>query len=169
MKCLLLNASMEILRILSWQKAITLWYCHKVNILENYDILLHSPNIDMPMPSVIQLKKYVNPYSKRNKISYSRYNILVRDRFTCQYCGTKFSEKLLTLDHVIPKRLKGETSWENIVACCKLCNSHKSGRTPLHAKMKLLKEPIKPKFLYNQLYEEEAIQAKEIWRKYIYK
>ena len=61
-----------------------------------------------------------------------------RDNNTCQYCGSK--EKIGT-DHIIPKCRGGSHDFDNIVACCKSCNSKKGGRTPEEAGMRLAKRP----------------------------
>jgi 5-methylcytosine-specific restriction endonuclease McrA len=45
---------------------------------------------------------------------------------------------------VIPRRLGGTHSWENLVTACALCNHKKGGRTVLQADMKLLKKPKIP-------------------------
>ncbi len=78
------------------------------------------------------------------RVRFSRRNIFMRDDDTCQYCGQRFSRKLLSLDHVIPRSQCGKTHWTNIVASCIPCNSKKGGRTPSQAKMRLLKEPKEP-------------------------
>jgi hypothetical protein len=39
---LLLNASYEPLRVISWQKALTLFFAGKVEIVEEYDREIHS-------------------------------------------------------------------------------------------------------------------------------
>ena len=49
--------------------------------------------------------------------AFTRFNLFLRDRFTCQYCG---SQQHLTFDHVIPRRLGGRTTWENITTACAL-------------------------------------------------
>ncbi|MFQ5615971.1 MAG: HNH endonuclease, partial [Anaerolineales bacterium] len=49
-----------------------------------------------------------------------------------------------TLDHVIPRRLGGEHTWENLVTACSGCNHKKGGRTAEQANMKLLCQPHKP-------------------------
>jgi 5-methylcytosine-specific restriction endonuclease McrA len=66
---------------------------------------------------------------------------LVRDNYTCCYCG---SHDELTLDHVIPRSKGGKSNFENCVASCKKCNTNKGNRTPGEACMKLLKRPYKP-------------------------
>ena len=93
----------------------------------------------LPVPSVIRLLEYRRiPFQGR---ALSRKNILVRDRYTCQYCHKTFSGGDLTLDHVIPRSRAGETSWENMVACCHTCNNRKGSRTPEEAGMRLLRQP----------------------------
>jgi len=78
------------------------------------------------------------------RVRFSRRNIFMRDNDTCQYCGGRFSRKLLSLDHVIPRSQNGKTNWENIVAACIPCNSRKGGGTPKEARMSLLRSPKKP-------------------------
>lgn len=67
-----------------------------------------------------------------------------RDRCLCAYCGQKFNESELTLDHVYPKKLGGKDSFLNLVAACKKCNNFKDCKTPEQAKMPLLYVPYVP-------------------------
>jgi 5-methylcytosine-specific restriction endonuclease McrA len=53
-----------------------------------------------------------------------RSRILRRDQFICFYC----SQEATTVDHVIPRRLGGLDSDDNLVASCKKCNLVKGGR-----------------------------------------
>ena len=53
-----------------------------------------------------------------------KQRILRRDGFICQYCGQEAN----TVDHVIPRRLNGNDSDDNLVASCKRCNYAKGGR-----------------------------------------
>jgi hypothetical protein len=69
----------------------------------------------------------------------TRANILLRDDETCQYCGKRTRD--LTLDHVIPRSRGGPSTWENLVACCKLCNGRKGNRLPKEVNMRLLRPP----------------------------
>ena len=41
--------------------------------------------------------------------------MFLRDRFTCQYCGSRDD---LTFDHVMPRSRGGRTTWENVVTAC---------------------------------------------------
>ncbi|WP_209349257.1 HNH endonuclease [Pontixanthobacter sp. CEM42] len=120
-----------------WQTAIKAVFLDRVDIIECYDREVHSPSLDMKIPSVIALRQYV----KQSEFpAFTRFNLFLRDRFTCQYCG---SEENLTFDHVIPRRLGGKTTWENIASACAPCNMKKGGRTPKQAGMTMV-NPIRP-------------------------
>ena len=95
--------------------------------------------MDAAIPSVIALRQFVRPSEFP---AFTRFNVFLRDRFSCQYCG---NEQHLTFDHVTPRRLGGRTTWENILTACAPCNMRKGGRTPQEAGMKLIKKPVRPK------------------------
>ena len=121
-----------------WQTAIKAVFLERVDILANYDRQVHSPSLDMQLPSVIALRQFV----KSSEFpAFTRFNVFLRDRFSCQYCG---SIKHLTFDHVIPRRLGGKTTWENVATACAPCNMRKGGRTPEQAHMPLVVQPIRP-------------------------
>ncbi|WP_228242598.1 HNH endonuclease [Porphyrobacter sp. GA68] len=126
------------LSVWPWQTAIKAVFLDRVDIIESYDRAVHSPSLDMKVPSVIALKQYVRPSQFP---AFTRFNVFLRDRFTCQYCGSGHN---LTFDHVVPRRLGGRTTWENIVAACAPCNMRKGGRTPQQAKMIPALQPIRP-------------------------
>ncbi len=80
----------------------------------------------------------------RREVRFSRHNIFLRDRNTCQYCGSRKSRSELNLDHVVPRALGGTTTWENVVCACIECNRRKGGRTPEQAGMRLQRRPRRP-------------------------
>ena len=47
---------------------------------------------------------------------------------TCVYCGKHYDIKELTLDHIHPRSLGGETLTKNLVASCRKCNQAKGTR-----------------------------------------
>lgn len=94
------------------------------------------------VPRVILLLTY-DRIPKRH-VRFSRYNIFLRDKNTCQYCGRKFPRHELNIDHVIPRSQGGTSTWENVVCSCHECNRKKGGKTPEQAKMKLIAPPRKP-------------------------
>jgi len=98
----------------------------------------------LKVPRVILLQAY--EHLPRAKVRFSRLNIYARDKNTCQYCGKRPPRAELNLDHVIPRVKGGVTSWENVVCSCVPCNLRKGGRTPEEAGMKLLKEPVRPRW-----------------------
>lgn len=142
---LLLNASFEPLRVISWQRAVSLFFLEKIEVLEEYDHEIRSVSIAIKAPAVVRLLNYVKP-GKRVP-PFSRFNIFARDNFRCQYCGRSLSAKQATLDHVLPRSRGGKTCWENVVCCCRACNIKKGARTPEQARMKLHKVPVRPGWL----------------------
>ena len=126
------------LSLWSWQDAIKAVFLERVDIVASYEREVHSANWTMQIPSVIALRQFVKPGQFP---AFTRFNVFLRDRFSCQYCGSPHS---LTFDHVVPRRLGGRTSWENVATACAPCNLKKGGRTPRQAKMPLLIEPIRP-------------------------
>ena len=96
------------------------------------------------VPRVIVLRSYDRV--PRRHVRYSRVSVFTRDRYTCQYCGSKPPRSQLNLDHVIPRALGGRTSWENVVCSCLDCNRRKGGRTPSQARLRLRQRPVKPRW-----------------------
>ena len=142
---LLLSATYEPIRVISWQNAITMFFLGKVEVLEEYDHDIRSVSLVIKAPAVVRLLRFFRP--GRRSPPLSRGNILARDNFTCQYCGRELTAKEATLDHVLPRSQGGRTTWENIVCCCAPCNRKKGGRTPREARMLLLSKPVKPDWL----------------------
>lgn len=94
------------------------------------------------VPRVILLTAY-DRLPKRD-IRFSRMNILIRDNYTCQYCGGRLKRNQLNLDHVIPRSRGGRTTWENVVTSCHDCNCRKGGRLPVEAGLRLIRKPYRP-------------------------
>ncbi len=95
------------------------------------------------VPRVLVLTAYDRV--PRRVVRFSRHNIFLRDRNTCQYCGRMLPSSELNLDHVVPRSQGGGTTWENIVCSCLPCNKRKGGKRPEEAGMRLLKTPGRPK------------------------
>ena len=133
---LLLNATYEPLKVVHWQKAITLWCQGKVEVISSYDREVRSPSFSFKLPSVIRLLRYIKIKRNIDYVPFSRANIYARDDHSCQYCGKVFPTMDLTFDHVVPVAQGGRKDWENIVTCCVTCNRRKGGRTPAEADRK---------------------------------
>jgi 5-methylcytosine-specific restriction endonuclease McrA len=144
---LLLNASFEPLHIVSWQRAIQLLFQGKVEVVEESDREIRTVRLTMRAPAVLRLLRFIPLGGARKLLRFSRANVFLRDSYTCQYCGVRFSKSHLTLDHVIPVVQGGGKSWENIVTSCKPCNQRKGGNTPGQAGFKLIRKPREPRWL----------------------
>lgn len=129
------------LSLWSWREAIKAVFLDRVNVLAEYDLAVHSPSFEMAIPSVIALKEYVPP-AKRP--AFTRFNVFLRDRFDCQYCGDRFPPQDLTFDHVIPRSKGGRTTWENVVTSCGRCNLAKGNKMPSAAGFRPLYPPAEP-------------------------
>lgn len=145
-RTLLLNSTYEPLKVISWQRAITLMCLGKIEVVRNYPgRVLRSVSWRVEMPSIIRLKRYIR--RRRIRVALSRRNIFFRDNHQCQYCARQLPARFLTCDHVEPRSQGGRTSWENMVAACGPCNRRKGGRTPEQARMKLRTSPGRPSSL----------------------
>jgi 5-methylcytosine-specific restriction endonuclease McrA len=126
------------LSIWGWQDAIKAVFLDRVNIVSEYDKTVRSPSFEMRLPSVVSLKTYVKP---SRHPAFTRFNVFLRDRFTCQYCGDRED---LTFDHLIPRSKGGHTTWENVVAACSSCNLRKGDRLPREVEMWPRQAPFAP-------------------------
>jgi 5-methylcytosine-specific restriction endonuclease McrA len=129
------------LSIWSWQEAIKAVVLNRVNVVSEYDHVVHSPSFEIVLPSVISLKEYV---SQARRPAFTRFNVFLRDRFVCQYCGDAFPAHELTFDHVVPRSRGGRTTWANVVSACAPCNLRKGGRMPSRAGMHPQRPPRRP-------------------------
>lgn len=124
-----------------WQEAVKAVFMDRVNIVSEYDRVVRSPKFVIRLPSVISLKEYV---PSNHRPAFTRFNVFLRDHFTCQYCGRPFPTHELTFDHVIPRSRGGRTSWENVVTSCSACNLLKGNRLPHQCGMIPLARPFQP-------------------------
>lgn len=69
------------------------------------------------------------PYETREEIPPSlRYQVLTRDKSTCQKCGGMAPNIELHVDHILPWDCGGETVIDNLQVLCMDCNMGKSNR-----------------------------------------
>ena len=126
------------LSLWSWQETVKAVFLDRVNIVSEYDHAVHSPPFEMQLPSVVSLKSYVKPALYP---AFTRFNVFLRDRFSCQYCGSKTE---LTFDHVVPRSRGGQTRWDNVVAACSPCNLAKANSMPDACGMRPEQQPYRP-------------------------
>jgi 5-methylcytosine-specific restriction endonuclease McrA len=167
-RTLLLNSTFEPLKIISWQRAITLLTQGKVEVIDSYDREVRGISITFRLPSILRLLKLVKIRRSRREVRFSRVNIYQRDKYTCQYCGSRYAAEDLTFDHVVPQVQGGQTTWENIVTACLGCNNRKGGRTPHEAGMRLVRQPVKPRWMPVVTLKVGIRNAPLSWRDYFY-
>ena len=161
---LVLNASYEPLNVISLRRAIILLLKDKAEVLEAAEQRIRSAALSVPVPLVIRLVYYVRVPTKMD-IPVSRRTVMLRDNYTCQYCGAQPAKTSLTIDHIIPKVRNGATNWENVVCACRPCNQRKGSRPPEEASMHLLSRPGRPRYVAMVLLSFST--PHEAWHKYI--
>lgn len=155
------------LSLWSWQDTVKAVFMDRVTILSEYDRVVHSPSFEMKLPSVIALKEYI---STSRYPAFTRFNVFLRDSFSCQYCDHRQPTPELTFDHVIPRSKGGRTVWENVVTACMACNLRKGSRLPDQCGMHPRQKPWRP--LSHELQENGRAfppnYLHESWRDYLY-
>ena len=161
---LVLNATYEPLNVVSVRRAVILLLKEKAEVLEATDRRIRAASVSVPVPLVIRLVYYVR-VPRRLDIPLTRRTVLLRDNYTCQYCGSQPAKSNLTIDHVLPKVRGGKTTWDNVVCACKRCNLRKGSKPPQEANMPLRSKPGRPKFV--ALVFLSHARGNEVWNKYI--
>lgn len=138
-RVLVLNADFTPLNVTSQQRGFNLVFLGKAEILKSSDNPIYNGYANYVRPLIIRLLKYVKHRVKNLRVNRTR--IYKRDGHACGYCG---SNKLLTLDHIMPRSRGGDNSWTNLVTCCHKCNLYKADRTPAEAGMVLKIKPYEP-------------------------
>jgi len=159
-RALVLNATYEPIGVVSSRRALILALSKKVDVLAESGDLISSADLSVPIPSVVRLRYYVKvPY--RRVAPLNRRAVFARDHGTCQYCG-KAAE---SIDHVIPRSRGGEHIWDNVVACCRRCNTYKGDRFLKDCDLKLRAAPTAPQqYIWIKV---AAGKVPESWNEYL--
>lgn len=137
-----LNADYTFLSIVNWKRAVKLLVKEKAEVLKESDRPLRGTLENIKNIPLVMRLTYMVQSVYRAKVPYTRKNVLIRDKYTCQYCG---STNDITVDHILPRSRGGKTDFLNCVASCKECNIlKKRDRTPEEAGMRLRREPHEP-------------------------
>ena len=137
----ILNGDYSYLNTVGWEKAMKMLGKGKTQVLKYSDkVVRTAENVVMKIPAVMKLL-YIIRAIYRTKVPFSKKNIMIRDNFTCQYCGRIIG---LTIDHVLPSSRGGKTTFENCVAACNKCNGRKGNKLPSEIHMYLKKQPVAP-------------------------
>jgi 5-methylcytosine-specific restriction endonuclease McrA len=140
-RCVILNGDYTFLNTVSWKRAIALLMNGKTEVLKYTSRIIKCVGGSfVKIPAVMRLIKIIRMIY-RNKVPYSKRNVMTRDEYICAYCG---STRQLTIDHIIPVGQGGESSFENCVTACQTCNHKKGNRTPREANMFLRKKVYSP-------------------------
>lgn len=168
-RVLLLNASFEALGTVGVNRAVRLVYIGAAEMIEqDGDRVLRSQYQTIPRPSVIRLTHYIDVRGRQRRSSSKRNRILARDHFKCQYCAKKGGPFDLTVDHLLPRSRGGQTSPENLVACCFPCNQRKGDRTPEESRMTLLKNPAALTYGIDRNILCHEAENRPDWAKYLF-
>lgn len=129
MSVLLLNASYEPLRVISWQRAICLQLSERADLVESLaNRTLHSSGgAEFPFPAVVRLRDMVFVPYRRGAAPVTRRALASRDGGMCQKVGCE--KRGSTMDHLLPRSRGGEHSWHNVVLMCADHNNSKGDRT----------------------------------------
>jgi 5-methylcytosine-specific restriction endonuclease McrA len=162
MRTLVLDMGYQPINAVPFTRALTYIAKGKVEVLEEYEQPIHP---DWQAPAVVRLTHWIRPH--KNRVKFSRQNVLARDRWRCQYCGERRATRELTFDHVVPRAQGGRTVWENIVMACVDCNARKADRTPEQTGMSLRKRPERPPWLpiFNMALQ-QVVSVPPEWRDY---
>ena len=129
-----------------WQRAFTLIFQGKAELVEEYDDWsVRSVTLTLKVPSIIRFLGKI--FRRKGAVKFSRENLYLRDRGACQYCFSKLTRNEITYDHVVPRAKGGKTSWDNIVLACEACNRKKADKTLGQLGWKLKTPPVAPKNL----------------------
>ncbi|MEO8531064.1 MAG: HNH endonuclease [Deltaproteobacteria bacterium] len=147
-----------------WQEAVKAVFLNRVNIVAEYDTIVHSPTTQIRIPSVVVLKEFIQP---QKAVAFTRFNLFLRDEFCCQYCGARGD---LTFDHVVPRARGGVTSWENVVAACSRCNLKKGSKSLRQSGLQLVRPARQPRAdeLLNQGRKFPPNHLHQTWADYLY-
>jgi 5-methylcytosine-specific restriction endonuclease McrA len=141
--CVVLNGDYSFLNIVHWKRAVRLCFAGKGEVVKSTGEALRGVDGQtiMNRPLVIRLIKLIRMVYK-NRVPYSKKNVMIRDGRQCMYCGT--TKEKLTIDHVIPISKGGKTNFDNCVTACYACNNYKGNKTPSEADMYLIRQPHTP-------------------------
>ena len=166
-RCLVLNMDYTFLGVCDWKEAICAVYSNKVIVEESYESIVRSTTVEMRVPAVIRLRKYVRVgYERVTFVSYTKKNVHLRDAYVCQYCTTRCKNDDVTIDHIVPESRGGGDSWENTVTCCKSCNLLKDNMTLVQSGLKLIKTPTRPKG-FREIVRIKLGELHDLWLKYL--
>jgi 5-methylcytosine-specific restriction endonuclease McrA len=150
----------------------------RFNVVEYYpDVFVHGGINKSGVPTRVQLPSVIAHREYRpppTRVPMTKYNVFLRDEFTCQYSGEKCRPSELSWDHVKPRANGGGTSWDNIVSAKQKINELKDDMTVAQFEKahgyKLRGIPRAPTWgeLYNKGKKYPPRYLHESWHDYLY-
>lgn len=159
---LILNQSYEPIAFTEVERAFSLMWVGKADLVEKWEAPLKSPNGEWDRPAVIRLRKGTR-FNRHRTVEMTRKNIFRRDGHRCAYCG---SHDNLTVDHIIPRSRGGLNRWENVITACHRCNNMKDNKTPEEMGWTLPHKPLRPHYVIFLGHGLRKIH--DVWRPYLY-
>lgn len=159
---LVLNQNYNPLSVCPAKRAIVMVFLGRAEIVDTYIESIRTVSETVPVPCVIRLTEFVRV--PHHNVVLSRRNVLKRDGYQCQYCGS--TKGPLTVDHIIPRRRGGEDTWENLVCACESCNSLKGDRALDQSELSLLRTPKAPTKI--QFLQHFIGTGHQSWRPYLF-
>ena len=161
---LVLNSDYEPLNICNIRRALGLILLGKADVLHEDRRPIETLAGAIPRPSVVRLKYHIK--RPLPQLRLSRRSVFARDHYTCQYCGAVSRD--LTLDHVVPRRFGGPSTWENLATCCRRCNTRKGDRTVQQSGMQLRRQPRRPRYVpFISLTKYIDGKRNDLWKDYL--
>jgi len=105
------------LSLFNWEGAVKAVVKGSHVVVAEYDRVVRSPTTTIRLPSVIALREYVRPPAR---VAFTRFNVFLRDRFRCQYCGEQHLRRTDVRSRGSPRRWRAD-----------LLDQHRSGLQPL--------------------------------------
>lgn len=159
LRTLVVDASYQPIRLCPSIRAFLLLMRNAGEVVESWDVEL-APGIYAP--AVIRLKRTgAGIWLRAKRTKFRREVVFTRDSWTCQYCNTGVTNKNATIDHVLPRKHGGDTSWQNCVTCCLTCNSRKGSKLG----MQPLKKPTTPDPLH--FHGAKGTKRHPAWKDYV--
>lgn len=125
---LLLDPTWRIDRVIGVEHACELLLEQRVVAAsEDVATVMHSPSIEVVVPSVVARIGRLHPGESNHPPTCSHRAVRQRDRFQCQFVidGVGCTRRGESVDHLVPRALGGASDWSNLVASCRAHNSIK--------------------------------------------
>jgi 5-methylcytosine-specific restriction endonuclease McrA len=109
-----------------------------------WDLAIHSPHLEVRVPTVLIAKNYSKMPLKKFAGKPSKKSVWERDKGVDQYTGKSLKSDEASIDHILPKSRGGDSTWENVVLTHKNLNHKKGNKLNHEVGLKLIRKPKAP-------------------------